>query len=320
MDAGADDAGLEDAGSDDAGGTTCATVSELQSIFGSHCSAAGCHGATSPSFGLDLVSPGLEARLVGVPSQLCAGRTLVIPGDPAASFLLEKLTTDAPECGLRMPVGSSLDPALVGCVQGWIRSLAPVDAGAPIDGGSDAGTDGGGAMLDAGIDAGSTLDAGSMRDAGSVLDAGAGVDSGTRDAGIDAGIDAGGIDAGMRDAGIDAGACSGLPSATLSGHVQPIFDRSCGGGACHVGAVRPAGNLDLTAGRSHGELVGVRSSACTSLRTLVVPGSPSTSYLVNKLTGVDMCSGVVMPAGAAALGATDLDRIRGWICAGAPND
>jgi hypothetical protein len=64
-------------------------------------------------------------------------------------------------------------------------------------------------------------------------------------------------------------------------------------------------------------LVNVATPQCTPSRMRVAPGSPSTSYLINKLTGTGMCSGLRMPRNRAALGTADMDVIRGWISGGA---
>jgi hypothetical protein len=45
----------------------------------------------------------------------------------------------------------------------------------------------------------------------------------------------------------------------------------------------------------------------------VAPGAPDSSYLIAKLTGVNMCSGERMPRGGAALPAAQIDTIRSWI-------
>ncbi len=52
----------------------------------------------------------------------------------------------------------------------------------------------------------------------------------------------------------------------------------------------------------------------------VDPGHPESSYLVNKLTGVDICAGTQMPARGTSLSSAQLDLIRGWICQGAANN
>ena len=114
-----------------------------------------------------------------------------------------------------------------------------------------------------------------------------------------------------------SGACVGRGfSGSFSGQVQPIFDADCTT-ACHSGA-RPAGGLSLVAGSSHGELVNV-TSTCSG-RKYVVPSSPQTSYLMNKLTGVGMCAGSIMPKIGGELSQSQIDLIRRWICQGAPKN
>ena len=99
--------------------------------------------------------------------------------------------------------------------------------------------------------------------------------------------------------------------------MYPLFvAASCGKSACHAGA-QAAEDLDLsTQSVSYTELVGVAASQC-SARLLVAPGNPTGSYLVNKLTGTDMCSGSRMPKGGSGLSAAALDTIRSWIGSGA---
>jgi len=77
--------------------------------------------------------------------------------------------------------------------------------------------------------------------------------------------------------------------------------------------------MSLSSGASFGSLVGVASSACAS-RVRVVRGSVSTSYLINKLTGVGLCSGGIMPVNGGPLPSSQIDLIRAWICNGAPNN
>ncbi|MDW7711531.1 MAG: hypothetical protein SCH98_13765 [Deferrisomatales bacterium] len=87
----------------------------------------------------------------------------------------------------------------------------------------------------------------------------------------------------------------------------------CSAVGCHGGA-RPAGQLDLSAGRSHGELVGV-ASARRPERLLVAPGNPDGSYLLERLApGGDT---PLMPLGAPRLSEEELERLREWIREGA---
>jgi hypothetical protein len=94
--------------------------------------------------------------------------------------------------------------------------------------------------------------------------------------------------------------------------VYPIFAGSgCALGMCHD-AKMPVEGLDLSTAAKVEAMAGVASSQCTS-RALVEPGDPTTSYLVNKLTGSGMCTGSRMPKGGPMLSPTQIDTIRAWI-------
>lgn len=101
---------------------------------------------------------------------------------------------------------------------------------------------------------------------------------------------------------------------------MPLFDASgCGTSRCH-GGMRPAADLDMSSATvTYAELVGVLSIQCSN-QQLVAPGQPGSSYLVNKLTGMGMCSGSRMPKQAAAFTTTQVDVVRAWIGNGAPNN
>ncbi len=102
-------------------GPTCSGID----LFLHTCAALGCHwNGPEPGAGLDLVSPGLASRLVGVPSG-CEDIPYAVPDAPADSFLLEKLTANPDRCdGPRMPLtGAELLPEQVECVTAWIASL-----------------------------------------------------------------------------------------------------------------------------------------------------------------------------------------------------
>lgn len=66
------------------------------------------------------------------------------------------------------------------------------------------------------------------------------------------------------------------------------------------------------------EMVNVVANDCNGSARLVVPGDIGASYLVNKLTGVGMCSGSRMPGGSYPdLTPAQLDVVRAWIGSGA---
>jgi hypothetical protein len=128
-------------------------------VFLPDCAGSGCHSASSAQGGLDLESPDVASRLVGVPAMGGTG-VLVDPTDPAASVLYEKLTPKPP-FGVRMPfVGPPLDGPTMSCVLDWISQLQGPDASSG---------DGGGGQLEAGGDAGpsGSRDAESRRDGSS---------------------------------------------------------------------------------------------------------------------------------------------------------
>ena len=103
---------------------------DITGLFEQHCGTASCHGGPSAGAGLDLTSPGLDARLVGVAS-FCDGRLLVDPEKPADSYLLEKLESSAPQCGSMMPYGSRLDADTLRCVQDWVTSRSAAADASP---------------------------------------------------------------------------------------------------------------------------------------------------------------------------------------------
>jgi hypothetical protein len=109
----------------------------IQQIFDDNCTT--CHIAGDI---VDLSQGHSYADLVGQPSvapETCGG-TLVVPGQPDASYLYQKLTNDTPCYGSRMPRtefgASPLPDCVTNVVRAWIAAGAPNQAGA-IDAGPD---------------------------------------------------------------------------------------------------------------------------------------------------------------------------------------
>lgn len=123
---------------DDTGGDTggpqegwCA----VQAIFNDSCVA--CHSASGQSGGLDLETDAYAA-IVDQASSAYAGRTLVVPGNPDASFLYLKMSDQQGADGAVMPPNGALDAATLAVVSDWILQGASdvctsPDTG-PIDG------------------------------------------------------------------------------------------------------------------------------------------------------------------------------------------
>jgi hypothetical protein len=118
---------------------------------------------------------------------------------------------------------------------------------------------------------------------------------------------------------VQADAAQGDAAAVkLSSGVQPIFTVSCASASCHGGS-SPKGGMDLTSGSAHAALVGVTSLQCSSLKR-VEAGSPSKSYLVQKIEGSGSCFvNQKMPIGGS-LTSPQIATIKAWIKAGAAND
>jgi hypothetical protein len=100
-------------------------IDAVNAIAASSCGGTGCHiGETAPGGGLDLTTGAMG--LLGRTSEV-AGRPLVVPGDPDASYLLCKLDpTCTDRIGMAMPSGGApLAPAQLDAIRTWIESGAP---------------------------------------------------------------------------------------------------------------------------------------------------------------------------------------------------
>jgi hypothetical protein len=106
-------------------GASCGDVPE--SIIHETCTGTICHhSGNAPAGRLDLSSPCIADRMVGVVSS-CSGRLLIDPSDVSRSFVLDKLEHDPPECGGEsMPFDSHLSPAALRCMQLWVQAVAGV--------------------------------------------------------------------------------------------------------------------------------------------------------------------------------------------------
>jgi len=82
----------------------------------------GCHSAAIHQSTLDLESPGVGARLVGVVTSVCPPRVRV---DRADGGTLQELITQAtPTCTEAMPPGGGLSNGEISCIIEWTRNLA----------------------------------------------------------------------------------------------------------------------------------------------------------------------------------------------------
>src|SRR5262245_20986198 len=95
----------------------CTPANIEQTLLARKC--AGCHSGASAPKGVNLALAGVADRVAQQTSS-CLNKKLVVPGDPTASFLLEKLSAN-PSCGVRMPKDKpELTAEEKNCVADWI--------------------------------------------------------------------------------------------------------------------------------------------------------------------------------------------------------
>jgi hypothetical protein len=115
-----DASAFEDGGDGDGDGGTCPDIPEF---LGATCTGSGCHSSSSMAQGLDLQSPDVASRLVGIAATEGPG-LLIDPSSPSDSVLYLKLTANPP-FGVRMPLGGTpLDASTLACVLAWITQEA----------------------------------------------------------------------------------------------------------------------------------------------------------------------------------------------------
>jgi hypothetical protein len=101
------------------------TLSAIQAkIFTPNCASfSSCHGGGSPQEGMSLVAPA-AGSVIGVASSEVPALMRVAPGDPDASYLLQKLESGTPAVGVRMPPDQPLTPNKIEAIRLWIAAGA----------------------------------------------------------------------------------------------------------------------------------------------------------------------------------------------------
>jgi hypothetical protein len=118
----------------------------------------------------------------------------------------------------------------------------------------------------------------------------------------------------------DTDTTTGEPVEPTFANVQALLDKYCS--LCHgLPAGAGNGNFSMTMGDSYGDIVGVKSPS-TDLN-LIEPNKPEESYLYLKLAGgFEEVGGVgtLMPPATGLADQAQIDLVKEWILAGAPND
>lgn len=104
--------------------TTTSYAADIAPLWAQGCVDPNCHG-TPPSGGLTLTGDSYGA-LVNAQATINGAYTRVIPGDPAGSLLLQKLTSTQPaDAGTPMPPTGPVPQAAIDLVRLWIEEDCP---------------------------------------------------------------------------------------------------------------------------------------------------------------------------------------------------
>ena len=288
---------------------------DVQPILTRSCGGAGCH-INEQTSGVDLSS--YESLVASVGDQY--GGPVVIPGNPDDSPLIDKIQSDLPRFGLRMPrVGDPLDAADIATLRAWIRDGARRPHG-PARGD----TDGNGSV--------------EITDAIRILiflfRDGVAFDCPPQaDADADGLIQltdavfllnylfrGGGPPGDLSDE--EEESCEEATELSFTSIYEKVFAVSCAFSACHDAELPRAGLSLASREEAFNSLVGVapfNQVARTSGLLRVAPGRPENSFLLRKLTGPGPGEGNRMPANSPVpLSDATVSAIREWISAGAP--
>ena len=119
---------IPDGGGDASCGAPVDFPTEITPIFESRCALSGCHGppASSAAAAMVLAPDSAYEAIVGV-SSLSSAKKRVEPGDPASSFLYDRIT--ASNGSSRMPpIGDPLSADEIALVRCWIEQGATKEA------------------------------------------------------------------------------------------------------------------------------------------------------------------------------------------------
>jgi hypothetical protein len=107
-------------------------------------------------------------------------------------------------------------------------------------------------------------------------------------------------------------ACPSSGPVSFKTDVAPLIGHCTTGDGCH--------GIGRLMTWPYQALINVAAADCPDQRVRVKPGDPTASYLVDKLLGVNLCSGTRMPPQGTPLSDADMALIEAWICQGAANN
>ncbi|MGH7788670.1 MAG: hypothetical protein ACRERC_17505 [Candidatus Binatia bacterium] len=275
-------------------------------VFNPNCLSAGCHNAQNQAGGLNLSAGSSYDDLVDVASENVVaqanGWPRVEPFDPDSSFLLIKVTDPGTGQGTRMPQGAAaLAPAQINMIREWIADGAPrggtaVPTASPTP-----------------VPPTATPTA-----TASVTATPASTSTASPTA-------TGSAPPSNSPSTTPTVTPSPSPSPTPEWYLRiqtEIFDVSCNGAFCHDTATA-SGDLVLESAVSYGQLFEVEPENALARQEgllRVEPNNLDASYLLTKLIGpTNPLLGARMPFGQPKLPEEQIQLVRDWIEAGAPD-
>ncbi|MDC0669080.1 hypothetical protein [Nannocystis radixulma] len=315
---------------DPSGGTPgeCDFPGAVQPIFTASCS---CHAGGQPAGGLSLATGESFAALVNVESSQAPGVLRVTPGDPASSFLVEKILP-APSVGQQMPIGGMLSEGQVATISAWIAAGAPETGVFTCSAGGQEGEVG---EIEIEVDGPVQVLVGETTPLTALVtnEEGEPVDvalTWTSSAELTLYVDGKGVLLGVSPGTVELTASAGgvtsapvtvevvdhdPPAATFT-QVRALTDQRCAVSGCHVDGVEPGDlRFDREPDRLWEELVEDGAEQVDMPR--VQANAPTNSYLMHKLVLRKPAVGAQMPIGGSPIAAAEAQVILRWILSGA---
>ncbi|MBZ5709580.1 Ig-like domain-containing protein [Nannocystis pusilla] len=315
---------------DPSGGTPgeCDFPGAVQPIFTGSCS---CHAGGQPAGGLSLATGESFAALVNVESSQAPGVLRVAPGDPASSFLMEKLSP-APSVGQQMPLGGMLSEGQVATISAWIAAGAPETEVFACSSGGQEGEVG---EIELEVDGPVQVLVGETTPLTALVtnEEGEPVDvtlTWTSSAELTLYVDGKGVLLGVSPGTVELTASAGgvtsapvtvavvdhdPPAATFT-QVRALTDQRCAVSGCHVDGVEPGDlRFDREPDRLWEELIEDEAEQVDMPR--VQANAPTNSYLMHKLVLRTPAVGAQMPIGGSPIAAAEAQVILRWILSGA---